>query len=380
MNQIQATLKREDITKKAVLYMAFELGNKRWKLAFSDGNRIRQVGIDAGDGGQLDGAMELAKARFGLDDQVRVISCYEAGRDGFWLHRYLESCGVDNVVVDSCSIEVSRRKRRVKTDRLDAGKLVQMLMRYCWGERKVWGVVRVPSVEDEDGRHLHRELETLKKERTMHRNRIRSLLKLHGIVIGNPSRKDFADYLDLVRLWDGTELPCELKGRLKRECERLTVVQEQIRHLEQEREQRLQRQDTVHMRRIAQLMALCGIGITSAWTFEQEFFGWRQFRNRREVAALAGLTPTPFDSGGSSREQGISKAGNRRIRSMIIQIAWKWLRYQPQSKLSRWFDERFAHGGRRMRRIGIVAVARRLLIDLWRFLEHGLIPEGARVV
>ena len=172
MNQIQATLKREDITKKAVLYMAFELGNKRWKLAFSDGNRIRQVGIDAGDGGQLDDAMELAKARFGLDDQVRVISCYEAGRDGFWLHRYVESCGIDNVVVDSCSIEVSRRKRRVKTDRLDAGKLVQMLMRYCWGERKVWGVVRVPSVEDEDGRHLHRELETLKKERTMHRNRI----------------------------------------------------------------------------------------------------------------------------------------------------------------------------------------------------------------
>jgi len=379
MNQIQATLRSEDSTVEKSLYMAFELSERKWKLAFSDGGRVKHQVIDAGATLELHDAIEAVRRRFGLPSTSAVVSCYEAGRDGFWLHRYLDSCGIVNVVVDSSSIEVSRRKRRAKTDRLDAGSLVRMLMRFCAGERRLWSVVRVPSVEQEDARHLHRELESLGDERTMHRNRMRSLLKHHGIELGNPSRKDFVTYIERVRLWDGTLVPGELKARLIREHERLRCVEEQIRTVEKERRERVRRADTDSDRRVAQLMSLCGIGITSGWIFEKEFFGWRSFGNRREVGACAGLTPTPYNSGGSRREQGISKAGNKRIRKLIVEISWCWLRYQPNSELSRWFNERFAHGGKRMRRIGIVAVARKLLIALWRFRTHGLIPEGARL-
>jgi transposase len=379
MNQIQATLKRENSTVEKSLYMALELSDTKWKLAFSDGGRVRHQVIAAGATLELHDAIERARVRFGLPPSSPVISCYEAGRDGFWLHRYLDSCGIVNVVVDSSSIEVNRRKRRAKTDRLDAGSLVRMLMRFCAGERRLWSVVRAPSVEQEDGRHLHRELETLRDERTMHRNRMRSLLKLHGIELGNPSRKDFATYIEAIRLWDGSLVPGELRARLIREHERLRCVEEQIRTLEKEQRERVLRANTDSDRRVAQLMSLCGIGITSAWVFEKEFFGWRNFGNRREVGGCAGLTPTPYDSGETRREQGISKAGNWRIRKLIVEIGWYWLRYQPNSELSRWFNERFANGGKRMRRIGIVALARKLLIALWRFRTHGLIPEGARL-
>jgi transposase len=359
--------------------MAFELSERKWKLAFSDGSSVKHQVIDAGATLELHDAIEAVRSRFGLPSTCPVVSCYEAGRDGFWLHRYVESCGMVNVVVDSSSIEVSRRKRRAKTDRLDAGSLVRMLMRFCAGERRLWSVVRVPSVEQEDARHVHRELESLRDERTMHRNRIRSLLKLHGIELGNPSRKDFVTYIERVRLWDGTMVPGELRARLIREHERLRCVEEQIRTLEKEQRDRVRRGDTDSDRRVAQLMSLRGIGVTSGWVFEKEFFGWRNFGNRREVGACAGLTPTPYSSGESRREQGISKAGNKRIRTLIVEISWCWLRYQPRSELSRWFNERFAHGGKRMRRIGIVALARKLLIALWRFRTHGLIPEGARL-
>jgi transposase len=183
-----------------------------------------------------------------------------------------------------------------------------------------------------------------------------------------------------VRLWDGSEIPAGLKSRLKREYERLGVVQGQILDLEKERRELLRRQGSVSERRVVQLMAVRGVGVESAWKLEKEFFGWRKFRNGGELGALSGLSPTPYDSGESRREQGISKAGNKRVRAIMIEVGWSWLRYQPQSKLSQWFNERFAHGGKRMRRIGIVAVARKLLIDLWRFVEHGVIPEGAVVL
>jgi transposase len=359
--------------------MALELSDAKWKLAFSDGSRLRHKVIAAGATLDLHDAIDRARGRFALPSNSPVLSCYEAGRYGFWLHRYLDSCGIANVVVDSSSIEVSRRKRRAKTDRLDAGSLVRMLIRFCTGERGVWSVVRVPSVEQEDARHLHRELESLRDERTMHRNRMRSLLKLHGIELGNPSRKDFASYIETIRLWDGTVVPSELRARLIREHERVRNVEEQIRILKKQQRERVGRADTDSDRRVAQLMSLCGIGITSAWIFEKEFFGWRSFRNRRQVGACAGLTPTPYNSGETRREQGISKAGNGRIRKLIIEISWCWLRYQPNSELSRWFNERFANGGKRMRRIGIVALARKLLIALWRYRTHGLIPEGARL-
>jgi transposase len=252
-----------------------------------------------------------------------------------------------------------------------------MLMRYHWGERLVWKVVRVPSVKEEDGRHLHRELEVLRKERTMHRARMKGLLIQHGIAVKNPSSRRFLEELELFRAWDGDPLPTDFKARIVREYERLKEVEGQIYALRKERQDRLEKADDPSMRKVVQLTSLRGVGVQSSWKFVQEFFGWRQFKNRREVGSLAGLTPTPYDSGGSQREQGISKAGNKRIRSLAVEMSWVWLRFQPQSKLSRWYMERFGGGGKRMRRIGIVAMARKLLIDLWRYLEHGVIPEGA---
>jgi len=358
--------------------VAFELSQNKWKLGFSDGDRVRFKSITARNPKQLHEEIEKAQVRFKTKGDVRILSCYEAGRDGFCLHRYLLSCGIENVVVDSSSIEVNRRKRRMKTDRVDARKLLQMLMRYHGGERKLWSVVRVPSAEAEDGRQLNRELEALNRERTMHRARMRGLLIQQGLEVSNPSGKGFLEELASLCTWDGKQIPENLKERVVREYDRLRMVEEQMKLLRKERERRVNSADKSSYRQVAELRTLYGIGVTSSWDFVMEMFAWRQFRNRREVGAFPGLTPTPYDSGGSQREQGISKAGRGRIRALSIEIAWAWLRFQPQSKLSRWFWHRFGHGGKRMRRIGIVGVARRLLIGLWRYLEYGLIPEGAR--
>ncbi len=378
MDQKQAEQALEQEAQLSVLYVAFELANSTWKIACSDGGKLRHVTVTARDLTQVQGAILGAKRHFGMGGEMRTVSCYEAGRDGFWLHRYLQSCGIENVVVDSASLEVDRRLRRAKTDRIDAGKLLRMLVRYHGGEEHLWRVVRVPSPEDEDARHLHRELEALKRERTRYRNRIHGILIQQGLRINNPSKKKFVRELELMRTWDGQELPSEMKLRLIRVYERLRMVEDQISSLVKEKTQRLQ-EENARMAQVAQLLRLPGIGPVSSWTFVMEFFGWRRFRNRREVGALAGLTPTPYDSGRRLREQGISKAGNRRVRALAIEIAWAWLRFQPRSKLSRWFLERFAAGGSRMRRIGIVALARRLLVDLWRFLEYGVVPEGAQI-
>ncbi len=372
-----ATLQSKDNAIVPILYMAMELSNKQWRLVFGDGSKRRRVTVEAGYREQLGEAVAKAKEKFGLPGDTRVVSCYEAGRDGFWLHRYLSSIGIQNQVVDSSSIEVNRRLRRAKTDRIDGDKLLTMLMRYCGGERDLWRVVQVPSVEEEDARQLHRELERLKKERTGHRNRIQGLLVAQGIRL-KPGR-DFLARLERTSLWDGRALPRDLKGELEREYQRLRVVDEQLCGLEKIQDARLEQAQTVAMRQVLQLRSLCGIGKASAWVFVMEFFGWRRFRNRRQVGALAGLTGTPYDSGDSQRDQGISKSGNRRIRTLIIEIAWSGLRYQPEAKLSLWFKERFGSGGKRMRRIGIVALARRLLIALWQYLEHGLLPPGAKL-
>ncbi len=378
MKKTKGTPRQKGSIIEKVLHLAFELGQNKWKLGFSDGNKMRFKSIVGRSLEQLHEEIEKAQVRFKMKGDVTIVSCYEAGRDGFWLHRHLLSCGIENVVVDSSSIEVNRRKRRTKTDRIDARKLLGMLMRYHGGERRLWSVVNVPSVEAEDGRQLNRELEVLKKERTMHRNRIRGLLIQQGLEVTNPSAKKFLQEVEALRSWDGEQLPEDLKARIVREYERLRMVEEQIKILNKERERRVQLADKPSFRKVAQLRTLYGIGVTSSWDFVMEMFAWRQFRNRREVGAFPGLTPTPYDSGGSQREQGISKAGRGRIRALSIQIAWAWLRFQPQSKLSKWFWQRFGHGGKRMRKIGIVAVARKLLIDLWRYLEYGLIPEGAR--
>jgi transposase len=361
------------------LYMAIELSNTQWRLGFTIGlgqsPRLRK--LDARD---LNGLMEeirLSKVRFDVPENVPVISCFEAGRDGFWLHRYLIAQGVTNLVVDSASIEVSRRKRRAKTDRMDVGKLLTMLIRSTQGERKVWSVVHPPSPQEEDQRQLHRDLMALKRERTHHINRIKGLLASQGVKMG--IKADFLAQLDAVRLWDGEGLREGLRNRLEREHQRYQLVQVQIRQINMLRREAIRNEDTPAIKQVRQLMRLKGIGVNSAWVYVMEFFAWRGFRNRRELGALAGLTPTPYQSGDSGREQGISKAGNRPVRAMAIEIAWAWLRFQPDSALSRWYQNRFGHGNSRIRRIGIVALARKLLIALWRYLELGVIPEGAQL-
>jgi transposase len=279
---------------------------------------------------------------------------------------------VDNIVVDPASIEVNRRARRAKTDRLDADKLLAMLVRHHSGER-LWSVLREPSAGDEDARRAHRELQRLTHERIAHTNRISSLLVLHnlrpGIVIGG---RDWPAW------WNGhrEQVPPTLRAELERQAVRLKLVKEQVRAIEAARARELAegKQPLV-----AQLARLRAIGPKGAWVLVKEVFGWRHFANRRQLAGSLGLVPTPYSSGDSEIEQGISKAGNRRVRALLVELAWSWLRLQPGSALTRWFNRRFAGGGKRMRRVGIVALARRLAIALWRYMETGEIPAGARL-
>jgi transposase len=305
-----------------------------------------------------------------------VRSCYEAGRDGFWLHRALVARGIHNVIVDASSIEVNRRARRAKSDRLDNEKLNEMLVRYHAGERRVWHVVRVPSEADEDQRHLERERQTLIQERTRLRNRIQGLLATQGITLRLAG--DWATALGTVRRWDGTPLPAGLVARLEREGARLAGVSAAIAALEAARTQAMAQPTRTAQcsRRLARLRA---IGPTFAWTLASEVFGWRTFHNRREVGGLLGLTPTPFQSGSERRELGIAKSGDPHLRALAVELAWMWLRYQPRSALSRWYHDRYARGGPRLRRIGIVALARKLVIALWRYVAFDLLPDGAVV-
>jgi transposase len=316
-----------------------------------------------------------AKHRLGLPETAPVVSCYEAGREGFWLHRLLLAQGITNHVVDSSAIEVSRRQRRAKSDGLDVRKLLSMLMRYEQGERKVWHVIKVPSMEAEDQRHLHRDLETLKQERASTTTRIKGLLSSYGIRVTSMTK--LPEQLDALRLWDGSPIPPGLRRRVLRVYAHHTFLSEQIAEVEAQRRAQLQTSSDASIDKVRQLMQLKGIGINGSWLLVMEFFGWRELKHRREVGGLAGLTPTPYQSGESAREQGITKSGNRHVRWMTTELAWSWLRYQPDSALSVWFRERFGGGGKRLRRIGIVAVARKLLIALWRFLEKGVLPEGA---
>jgi transposase len=363
-----------------VLYMALELAEGKWKLGFTVafGQRPRLREILARDTAALVREIEAALRRFRLDATTPVLSCYEAGREGFWLHRFLEHAGVTNLVVDAGSMEMVPGRRRRKTDRLDTGKLLECLIRHRESRgcgRKVWSVVRVPTPEAEDARQLNRELMSLRHDRTRLTNRMHGLLAGQGVRLELGS--DFPEQLDAVALWDGCPLPPRLHARLLREWARLGVLCRQIRGLEQERRQLLRTSEDESVERVRKLLALRAIGINSAWLFVMEFFGWREFRNRRQVGALAGLVASPFSSGDTERELGISKAGNRHIRALAIEIAWCWLRFQPQSELAQWYERRFAHGSRRIRKIGIVAVARRLLVELWRYLETGRPPAGA---
>ena len=366
-----AALHGQDTTIVGHLYMALELGDKSWKLSLGDGQRApSRCTVRAGDTAAVAAAIARAKARCHLATDAPVRSCYEAGRDGFWLHRWLGAQGIVNLVVDSASIEVNRRARRAKTDRLDSDKLLSMLMRYYGGERRVWAVARIPTAGQEDERRLHRELGRLREERTAHSNRIRSLLVLHNLRVERIGGRAWTCW------WaqHAAQLLPGLRAEIEREFERMSLVARQIRTLEA-----LQRHQVCSGAQpaIALLARLAGVGTGSAWTMVKELFGWRKFHNRRELAGCLGLAPTPYASGTSEVEQGISKAGNKRVRWLLVELAWSWLRFQPASQLSCWFNERFAGAGKRLRRIGIVALARRLAIALWRYLEFGEIPPGA---
>lgn len=368
----------ENTANEGQLYVAIELSRGKWKLALSDGKvaRARVVTLAARDWEAFRREIAKAKQRFLMSESARVASCYEAGREGFWVHRALEQMGIQNLVVDSASIDVKRRKR-AKTDRKDAELLVRQLIRYWRGEHDVWSVVRVPGIEAEAERHVHRETEVLKRERQQHRVRIQSLLFTQGIDVVVTPR--LIKELDSLRCWNGEPLPELLKQRIGREYQRLVAAEQDLAILKKQQRQRLKSEKTPAMEKIRKLQRLSGIAMGSSWVFVREFFGWRQFRNRREVGGAVGITPMPYQSGDSAREQGISHAGNRRVRTMAVEIAWTWLRYQPGTRLSQWYRTRFGSGGPRMRRIGIVALARRLMVDLWRYVEFDTLPEGARL-
>jgi transposase len=368
-----ATTRPEMSVSEPTLYVAFELGKKEWKLAMTSG-----LGVDpwlrtvaSGDWRGVERAIAQGRARFRLPAAAPVVSCYEAGRDGFWIHRALEQRGVRNRVVDSASIEVNRRARRAKTDRLDARKLVRLLVRVCCGERDAWSEVRVPSVAAEAARQVSRERTALTEERTRLINQLRGWLATWGCAL--PGRRPNS-WWTTVRDWAGAPLPVEVQGRLARAEARLAVLEEQIAALDGQQQAAVTAAAPASALR--QLVQLKGVATTGASVLLDEGLVWREFRNRREIGGLLGFAPTPYNSGESEREQGISRAGNNRLQSISIQLAWNWVRWQPHSALTRWYREQFGTG-KRARRIGIVAVARKLVIALWRYVTTGVVPEGA---
>jgi transposase len=361
------------------LLLAFELGERTWKLGFTSGlgqrPRVRQV-----PAGAVDRVLEevaRARRRLHLADDTPVLSCYEAGREGFWLHRFLVAQAITNHVVDSSSIEVKRRARCAKTDKLDLAGLLNLLARYLAGDQRAWRVVRVPSVGEEDARQLHRTWETVQQDRTRLRCRLQGLLITQGIRL--PITDAFLTHLAAARLWDGTPIPEGLRARLTRGWRQLELLNAQLEELESARAALTANLATTTGRYVERLPTLRGIGPVGAWVLATEIFGWREIQNARQLGGLVGLVPAPFQSGETDHDQGITRAGNKHVRRLMVQLAWSWRRWQPTSALTRWYEERFGRGSRRLRRIGIVALARKLLIALWRYVDAGVIPDGAFV-
>ena len=361
------------------LHAALELSKNSWLLGiqFPDRDKPSLYRLSGGDGDGLLTKLDAARHRMAkvAGQAPKLVLCYEAGYDGFWLARLLEQHGIECKVMDPASLQVDRRARRVKTDRIDVEKLLQALIAWCRGERHVCSMVVIPSVEEEDLRRTHRERNRLVRERTAHINRIKGLLFGQGIRgINVKSRYKTLVPAELVTA-DGRPLPPRLAREIAREIDRLAQLQEQIREVERERDMASNTCQATEQKRQL-LLRLNGIGETTAPILAREVY-YRQFANRGQVASFIGLAPSPYDSGESRRNQGISKAGNGLVRAVLIQTAWIWLRHQPNSALSRWFHQRTEGHSKRMRCIMIVAVARKLAIALWRYLETGLIPEGA---
>jgi transposase len=368
-----ATTRPEMSVNEPTLYVAFELGKKEWKLAMTPGFGVQPWlrTVASRDWRAVERAVGQGRARFGLSAGARVVSCYEAGRDGFWIHRALTARGIANRVVDSASIEVNRRARRAKTDRLDALKLVTMLVRVCYGEQRVWSEVHVPTVAAEAARQVSRERTALTQDQTRLVNQMRGWLATWGATL--PSRRR-ASWWTTVRDWAGAALPAEVQARLARAEVRLSGLEVQIAELDAAQQAAVTA--AAPSSALRQLVQLKGVATTSASVLLDEGLVWRAFRNRRQIGGLLGFAPTPYDSGELQREQGISRAGNARLQAISIQLAWNWVRWQPQSALSQWYHANFGKG-KRARRIGIVAVARKLVIALWRYVTTGVVPSGA---
>lgn len=362
------------------IFVAIELSQKTWLVTLHSPDRDR-ISRHKLEGGDHAGLLELiGKVRTRVSEKLgsmpRVVSCYEAGYDGFWLHRLLAAAGILNFVFDPASIAVEQRSRRTKTDRIDGELLLRTLMAYLRGEPRVVRIVRVPSVEQEDARRTSRERDRLVKEQTAHTNRIKALLRLVGMTTGNPRRRDWLTWLARQRDWQGQPLPPHLLAEVTREHARLMLMRDQLAALEEAQAAQACAVPAAMAERRDLLQRVKALGPAFAGTLTNEVF-YKDFRNRREVASYCGLTPSPWQSGGIDREQGISKAGNPRARLKAIELAWLWLRHQPDSELSRWFRTRTANAGKRARRIAIVALARKLIVALWRYLTTGLVPEGA---
>jgi transposase len=363
------------------IFVAIELSQKTWLVTLHspDKGKMSRHKLEGGDHAELLALIGRERDRAGraLGAIPAVVSCYEAGYDGFWLHRLLMAAGITNYVFDPASIAVDQRARRVKTDRIDGEKMLRTLMAYLRGEPQVVRIVRVPAPEQEDARRASRERGRLIKEQTAHTTRIKALLRLLGMAVGNPHRRDWLSWLSAQRDWQGQAVPPRIKAELEREHARLMLVRQQLDALAQAAaEAELTPAAAEMAQRSDLLLRLKSLGPVFATTLTNEAF-YKDFRNRREVASYFGLTPSPWQSGATDREQGISKAGNRRAREKTIELAWLWLRHQPDSALTQWFRQRTLNASKRIKRIAIVALARKLIVALWRFLTTGLVPAGA---
>jgi transposase len=369
----------------AAVFVAMELSKSAWLLAVqgSPSGKTSSHRLEAGD---IAGLLELLRRLQAREKQachggeVQIVLGYEAGYDGFWLQRRLVAEGIRCHVMDPGSLQVNRKARRATTDRLDAAMLLRALIAWWRGDRAACHMVQVPSVEREDARRTHRERQRLISERVQHVNRIKGLLATQGIYDHQPLRRDRWARLAELRTGDGRELPPRLRRQIEREFKRLELVLEQIEAVEAERDAAAMEPvaGDADAAKVTLLAKLGGIGIELATVLVREAL-YRPFTNRKEVAAYAGLTPSPYASGDRHREQGISKAGNPLLRKSMIELAWLWLRYQPDSALARWFVERVGTTQGRVRKITAVALARKLLVALWRYVTMGLLPEGARL-
>ena len=380
----------------STLYVAVEISRKSWVVGVKS-PASEKIGLHSLGPADKEGLRDLietqrAKAEQALDREIRVLCCYEAGYEGFWLARWLEEeMSIETVVLDPASLLVNRKAKQRKTDRIDAKKMVRALLTHDRGDAAVLSKVRVPSVEEEDRKRLVRERRRMVKERTSLTNSIKGLLKLHGIFDLDPRAKDFEEKFADVETAYGSPFPPRARQEIERLKERLSMVERQIEEVEVERDEVARAGAELSMSdapegsdeqaavKIATLAQLKGIGENDATLLTLEVF-YRGFRNRRELASWVGITPTPWASGDTQRDQGVGRDGPAWIRANLVQMAWRWLRHQPDSVLSKWFEERTAGARGRIRRVMIMALARKLLIALWRFSETGLVPPGAKLV